>query len=117
MNTSLALIIPADMNEPARVESIATGLQKLQSIVAGNIEAVSGDGWHFYLNEEGKIMRLEPNRRAALLLFEATGILTDVYCGNVVFLGETSDGSEGNVPEHVVDLAQQLFGLNQSVNQ
>ncbi|MDQ0733484.1 DUF3846 domain-containing protein [Arthrobacter sp. B1I2] len=117
MTTSLALIIPADMNEPARVESIDTGLQNLQSIVAGNIEAVSGDDWHFYLNEEGKIMRLKPNRRAALLLLEATGILTDVYCGNVVFLGKTADGSEGDVPEHLIDLAQQLFGLNQPVNQ
>lgn len=109
MNTSLALIIPADMNEPARVESIDTGLQNLQSIVAGNIEAVSGEDWHFYLNEEGKLMRLEPNRRAALLLLEATGILTDVYCGNVVFLGEMADGSEGNVPGHMIDLAQQLL--------
>jgi hypothetical protein len=34
-----------------------------------------------------------------------------VYCGNVVFLGETHDGDEGNVPQHLIDLAQQLFGL------
>lgn len=87
MNTSLALIIPADMNEPARVESTPDGLPNLQSIVAG---------------KEGKTLRLEPNRRAALL---------------VVFLGETADGSEGNVPGHLIDLAQQLFALNQPANQ
>ncbi|MBT2598002.1 DUF3846 domain-containing protein [Arthrobacter sp. ISL-72] len=107
MNRVNALIIPADMNEPAQIESIDAGLQNLQSIVAGNIEAVSGDDWHFYLNEEGKNLGLEPNRHAALLLLEATGTLTDVYCGNVVFLGETADGSEGNGPGHLIDLAQQ----------
>jgi hypothetical protein len=56
--------------------------------VGGNIEAVTGNDWHLYLNEEGKILNLEVNRRAALLVFEATGILTDVYCGDAVFLGE-----------------------------
>ncbi|MFC9335785.1 hypothetical protein [Arthrobacter sp. NPDC057009] len=40
-------------------------------------------------------------------------MFTDVYCRNVVFPGETRDGDEGNVPEHLIDLAQQLFGLEQ----
>jgi hypothetical protein len=47
------------------------------------------------------------------LVLEKTGMLSDVYCGNVVFLGETRDGDEGNVPQHLIDLAQQLFGLEQ----
>lgn len=116
MTTCTALIIPADMNQPARVETIDAGLENLQSLVAGNIEAVSGDDWHFYLNEEGKILGLEPNRRAALVVLEHTGILTDVYCGNIVFLGETEDGDEADVPEDLIDLAQQLFGLKQPVS-
>ncbi|MDQ0867432.1 DUF3846 domain-containing protein [Arthrobacter globiformis] len=111
MSTCTALIIPADLKEPARVETIDAGLETLQTLVAGNIEAVSGDDWHFYLNEEGKILNLPPNRRTAMLVLEKTGMLADVYCGNVVFLGETHDGDEGNVPEHLIDLAQQLFGL------
>jgi hypothetical protein len=36
------------------------GLENLQTLVAGNIEAVSGDDWHFYLNEEGKILNPAP---------------------------------------------------------
>lgn len=116
MSTCTALIIPADLTEPARVETIDAGLDNLQTLVAGNIEAVSADDWHFYLNEEGKILNLAPNRRAALLVLEETGVLTDVYCGNVVVLGETEDGEEGDVPEHLIDLAQQLFGLHQSTS-
>jgi hypothetical protein len=59
------------------------------------------------------------NRRAALLVLEETGMLTDVYCGNAVFLGETDDGDEADVPdvpEELIDLAQQLFGLHQPVS-
>lgn len=111
MSTCTALIIPADPNEPVRVETIDARLENLQTLVAGNIEAVSGDDWHFYLNEEGKILNLPPNRRAGLLVLEKTGMLADVYCGNVVVLGETHDGDEGNVPEHLIDLARKLFGL------
>jgi hypothetical protein len=116
MITCTALIIPADLNEPARVETIDAGLENLQTLVEGNIEAVSGDDWHFYLNEEGKILGLAPNRRAALLVLEATGALFDVYCGNVVVLGETHDGDEGDVPEHLIDLAKQLFGLHHTTS-
>ncbi|WP_259678253.1 DUF3846 domain-containing protein [Arthrobacter oryzae] len=116
MSTCTALIIPADGREPARVETIDASLENLQSLVAGNIEAVSGYDWHFYLNEEGKILNLAPNRRAAVLVLEETGVLTDVYCGNAVFLGETDNGGEADVPEELIDLAQQLFGLHQPVS-
>jgi hypothetical protein len=47
------------------------------------------------------------------LVLEEAGVLADVYCGNVVFLGETRDGDEGNVPQHLIDLAQPLFELEQ----
>lgn len=111
MSTCTALIIPADLNEPVRAETIDARLENLQTLVAGNIEAVSGDDWHFYLNEEGKILNLPPNRRAGLLVLEKTGMLADVYCGTVVFLGETHDGDEGNAPQHLINLARKLFGL------
>jgi hypothetical protein len=114
-NTCTALIIPADPNDPARVETIDANLETLQILVAGNIEAVSREDWHFYLNEEGKILHLAPNRRAAMLVLEETGVLADVYCGNAVFLGETADGDEADVPGRVIALAQQLFGLHQAV--
>jgi hypothetical protein len=60
MSTCTALIIPADGHEPARIETIDASLENLQTLVAGNIEAVSGYDWHFYLNEDGK-----PPRSAA----------------------------------------------------
>jgi hypothetical protein len=89
-------------------------LENLQTLVAGNIQAVSGDDWLFYLNEEGKIRNLALT--AALLVLEETGVLADVYCGNAVFLGDTDGGDEADVPEELIDLAQQLFGLPQPVN-
>ena len=33
-----------------------------------------------------------------------------------MFLGETDDGGEADVPEELIDLAQQLFGLHQPVS-
>lgn len=113
MSTCTALIIPTNTAEPARVETIDAGLQSLQTLVGGNIEAVSAQDWHFYLNEEGKILGLAPNRRACELVLEETGGLFDIYCGDVVALGETDDGGEGNVPERLIETAQQLFGLQQ----
>jgi hypothetical protein len=56
------------------------------------------------LPERGRqILNLAPtNRRAALLVLEESGALTGVYCGNVVFLGETDDGDEADVPEELI---------------
>lgn len=113
MSTCTALIIPANEAEPARVETIDTGLTNLQTLVGGNIEAASAEDWHFYLNEEGKILGLAPNRRAGQLVREETGRLLDVYCGDVVVLGETADGDEADVPERLIATAQKLFGLQQ----
>uniref|UniRef100_UPI003F4977B4 DUF3846 domain-containing protein n=1 Tax=Paenarthrobacter ureafaciens TaxID=37931 RepID=UPI003F4977B4 len=114
MSTCTALIIPANPTEPARVETTDTGLETLQGLVGGNIEAVSFEDWHSYLNEEGKILGLAPNRRAGLLILAETGGLSDVYCGDVIVLGETSDGGEGNVPESLLDLAEKLFGIHRT---
>lgn len=113
MATCKALIIPADQSQPVRVESIAAELESLQHLVRGNIEAVSGDNWHFYLNEEGKILGLEPNLRAGALVLQLTGDLQDVYCGDVVFLGETPDGDEADVPDNVRFLAALIIGAAQ----
>lgn len=113
MSTCKALIIPADPAQAARTEAITADLETLQHLVGGNIEAVSGKDWHFYLNEEGKILGLEPNVRAGALVLELTGDLTDVYCGDVVFLGETADGDEADVPASVRVLAALIIGAAQ----
>ncbi|MFM9431959.1 DUF3846 domain-containing protein [Arthrobacter sp. MP_2.3] len=107
MSTCQALVIPADQAQPARVETIGTDLETLQTLVHGSIEAVSGKDWHFYLNEEGKILALMPNVRAAALVWELTGALTDVYCGDVVFLGDDAQGEEADLPAHVIAIWEQ----------
>ena len=42
-------------------------------------------------------------------------VVPTTYAGSEVtaILGETRDGGEGDVPGHLIDLAQQLFGLHQ----
>jgi hypothetical protein len=116
MSTCTALIIPANPNEAARIKTIDAGLETLQNFVGGSIEAVSGEDWHFYLNEEGKILHLRPNRRAAFLVLHVTGVLTDVYCGDIVLLGETPDGGEGNVSAALIQQAAELFDVAQLVD-
>ena len=110
MSTCKALIIPANPSQPARFEPIGTDLETLQHLVCGNIEAVSGTDWHFYLNEDGKILGLEPNTRAGAMVLHLTGDLTDVYCGDVVFLGETPDGDEADVPAKLWGLLALMEG-------
>ncbi len=112
MNTCKALIVPADESQPVRVETIGIGLESLQSLVGGNIEVVRGDDWYFYLNEEGKILGLEPNVRAGALFLKLTGDIQDLYCGDVVFLGETPHGYDADVPANVRFTAA-LIGLGQ----
>lgn len=71
-------------------------LDTLQEIVGGPIEYVFvTNGVHAYLHEEGKIEGLPANSFATRLAGYA-GV--DIFCGNVVFLGEGEDGEEGDLP-------------------
>lgn len=107
--TVTALIIPA-MRPPHTVH-IAPDLATLQRLVGGPLEAVSGDGWHAYLNQEGKFDGLPLNVVATALLFlgvatgQQLGITTDWVAGDVLVLGDDPDGDEGDAP---ADLIQRL---------
>lgn len=113
MTTHKALIIPADPAEPARVETIDTGLKALQGLVGGLIEPVSFDTWVGWFNEEGLILNLPGNRRATLLMLEGTGVITQMYLGNALFLGDTDDGETTDVPDSLIEVAAELFTLQQ----
>lgn len=113
MTIHTALIIPANPEEPARVETIDTSLSSLQSVVEGLIEPVSSGNWVAWFNEEGLILNLPANRRATKLVFEATGVITQMYFGNAVFLGATDDGDNTGVPATLIELAAGIFPLGQ----
>jgi hypothetical protein len=107
--TCTALIVPARLSRPVRVETIDPSLATLQTLVEGNIEAITRGDWHAYLNEEGKIINLPPNIRAGHLMREAGLYVADIFCGNMVFLGEGAHGEESDAPEYLIGLAEELF--------
>jgi hypothetical protein len=108
--TCRALIIPARTGEPIRTEHLDTSLTTLQSLVGGDIETISRDHWHVYLNAEGVISNLPPNLRAAQLMYDCGLDLAGVARGTAVFLGHGDHGEETDAPKHLINLADQLFG-------
>lgn len=110
MNTTYdALIVPAHLTQPVRIETVDTDLEALQNLVAGNIDSISSRDWHVYLNDEGN--RLPQNARAEVLIREAGVHLDDTLNGTAVFLGHGIRGDESDAPRHLIRLAEQLFDL------
>lgn len=66
-----------------------TSLQYYQNEVGGYIEAIEGDGWSAFINEEGKIQGLERNLFAEVWMRYHGMRLGqgDWIAGNVVFTG------------------------------
>lgn len=97
-------------------------LDVLQGLVGGHIEAVSApDGaWFCYVNEEGKLLGLDPNIAATSLvrhLSRAGGsAFSDFLVGNVVFVGPVDEQAEhGDVPGWIVEAARNLHSLTRFV--
>ncbi len=102
-----ALIVPAGLTQPVRLETVDADMATLQKLVAGNIESITGRDWHVYLNDEGT--RLPQNARAEVLIREAGIELDDTLNGTAVFLGHGIRGHESDAPRHLIRLAEQLF--------
>lgn len=108
MNTTYnALIVPAHLTQPVRIETVDTDMEALQRRVAGNIESITSRDWHVYLNDEGS--RLPQNVRAEVLAREAGIPLDDTLNGTAVFLGHGPRGPESDAPGHLIRLAEELF--------
>ncbi|MCB5291111.1 DUF3846 domain-containing protein [Arthrobacter sp. SO3] len=108
-NRYTALIIPARISEPVRIETIEPGLRTLQDLVGGDIETVTRGDWHVYLNAEGVIRNLPLNLRAAQLMYDCGLDLSGVARGTAVFLGHGGHGEEADVPGHLIRLAEEFF--------
>ncbi|WP_211712555.1 DUF3846 domain-containing protein [Paenarthrobacter sp. GOM3] len=105
----VALIVPARLHEPVRIEEIGLCLASRQALVEGNVEAISGRGWHAFLNDQAKSIPLPLNPRAEVLIREAGTPIEAPVSGNAVFLGHGSDGDETDVPAQLLSLAERLF--------
>jgi hypothetical protein len=54
-------VIIVEPEKPARLETIVNELSNLQSLVGGYIECIREEGFDIIINEEGKLLELEPN--------------------------------------------------------
>ncbi len=104
-----ALIIPARLSHPIRVEEIDTSLATRQTLVEGNVGAITYMDWHVYLNDEADFIPLPLNARAEVLIREAGLHLEGTVSGTAVFLGHGSNGDEADAPAHLLRLAERLF--------
>lgn len=105
-----ALVVPAQLNEPVRVESLEPSLANLQLLVRGDVESVGRGDWHAYFNSFGRVNNLPPNLRASQLMHECGLDLADAVRGTAVFLGLGGHGAEENVPEYLIRRVTALFG-------
>ena len=107
--TFKALIIPARISEPVRVQDVSPDLPTLRRLVGGHIEKVTRGDWHVYLNAEGVIANLPPNLRAAQLMNDCGLDLAGVARGTAVLLGHGDHGEEADAPKHLIRLAENLL--------
>lgn len=87
------LIIPADGSEVRWEDPDKIDLKYLQGKVGGYVEAIGvGNEINMYLNEEGKMEGLAPNRLATRLAKKYAGIsMLDYIVGDVVLCGGPDD--------------------------
>ncbi|WCI08036.1 DUF3846 domain-containing protein [Arthrobacter sp. OVS8] len=104
-----ALIIPARLSHPIRVEQIDNSLATRQALVEGNVGAITSKDWHVYLNDEADFIPLPLNARAEVLVREAGLHLEETLSGTAVFLGHGSNGDDADAPAHLIRLAERLF--------
>ena len=107
--TRVALIIPCRLNQPIRVEKIDTRPVSRQSLVEGNIGAITFKDWLVYLNDEADFIPLPLNLRAEVLLREAGLHLEETVRGTAVFIGHGRNGGDTDPPAHLIRLAERLF--------
>lgn len=76
-------------HQPAKIMDIGTDFADLQRLVGGHIEAAYPfeDAVAIICNEEGKLLRLMPNRA----LFDEQGRLVDILCGTFAIVGLSED--------------------------
>lgn len=91
------------------MERIEPVLTVQQSLVEGNVEAITGRGWHVLLNDEAIHIPLPLNPRAEVLIREAGTPMESTVSGTAVFLGHGSSGNDEDVPRHLLSLAERLF--------
>jgi len=96
-------VIIVEPEKPARIETIENTLTNLQSIVGGYIECIREDGFDIIINEEGKLLDLEPN----FGIYEGR----DYVAGTAIFAGvDYNEGEFKSLSEIQLNSILRAFG-------
>lgn len=118
---TLALVIPAGVvvgpvvvhDDTAYLRDIDTRRpEAVSNALGGWLEGISlTDEAHAYLDEEGKMKGLPANIPAMMLCNQtpySPSRFGDTLVGTVIIFGNGMRGEEGDVPQSILDLAQQV---------
>lgn len=102
-----SIVIPADDEQPLRQGELPReGLAKRQQLVGGLIQPIdlAEPSARLYSNEEGKLMRLPPNKRATLLLWVHNPRFryADFIVGDAFLVGPVKRSADSSVPDEYV---------------
>ena len=105
---TVGLLIPADEEKAIEVVTL-NDFTDYQELVGGTFEALDLDeaGASLFVNDEGKLLQLDGNRRATVLwwFYVRTVIGLDQIAGDVVLVGMPDDeGETQDVPRALRDL-------------
>lgn len=98
--TVQTITVPVDPTAEVTVTATTGKLDVLQGIVGGYIEAVGGDNYSIFLDEEGKLKGKPVNVRATKLAHRLKVIsMLDVIVGDVAVLGlDPETGTNTDAP-------------------
>lgn len=101
-------ILVVEPGKVPEVREIPGGLEEMQKIVGGLIQAIYPFPEEIALicNEEGMLLGLPPNRG----LWDETGVLYDIVCGTFFLCGAPSDSESfsGLTTEQVTELERRF---------
>ena len=91
---------------------IGNSYELLRNAVGGWIECANVEhNIDIWLNEEGKLIGLEPNRLATALFWDKWGIGTDIIVGNVFLATNDEEGETIGLTKEQIDYIQEFVGV------
>jgi hypothetical protein len=106
------LFIGVDGTVETREFTVGESYEVIRNAVNGWIEcAVVGAEIDLWLNEEGKLIGLEPNRTATYLFWNKYGIGSDIIVGDVFLTSNDGQGETTGLTPKQVDFLKEEFGL------
>lgn len=91
---------------------VGNSYQLLRDAVDGYIECANvKHNIDIWLNEEGKLIGLEPNRLATALFWDKWGIGTDIIVGDVFLATNNEEGETIGLNKEQIDYLQEFVGV------